>query len=186
MSVFNFKLTHYPEGPWLGGSAPVWQQRAGRLRRSVSLKQHLLAVTSVLLALQGCANKPVVQADTEDLSGMATTCDGPTIEPAPASASTAAIVMSNDGWCAARAAEKDGQPFQLGLVSSRPEHGRVLIHKVFGKTRIEYTPDAQYAGADRFVVALRPREAGAADASVTVSVSVSAPQEGKRPAPASS
>ena len=143
------------------------------------MNRYLLAVTSILLALQGCAKKPEVPAEAEDLSGMATTCDGPTLELAVGATTDAAISMSNDGWCSVHVTEKDGQPFLLGLVRTRPEHGRILIQRTFGKTRVEYTPNELYSGSDRFVVALRPREEGAADATLNVSVAASSPQAAK-------
>ena len=143
------------------------------------MNRYLLAVASILLVLQGCAKKPEVPAETEDLTGKATACDGPTLELAPGAAGDAAISMSNDGWCSVHVTENDGQPFLLGLVRTRPEHGRLLIQRTFGKTRVEYTPNEQYSGPDRFAVALRPREDGAADAMLNVSVNASPPQSAK-------
>ena len=44
-----------------------------------------------------------------------------------------------------------GKPYSAGLLIAEPMHGKVLIHSVGDNTRIDYTPDVRFAGADSFV-----------------------------------
>ena len=137
------------------------------------MNKHLIAIAASVLALQGCANQVAApQVAGEDLNiGIAKTCTASKAD-LSATSPTATISMTNDGWCAVRLVEKDGQPFLLGLVRARPEHGRVLIQKLGGETRLEYTADNRYVGADRFTVALRSKTQGAPDTTVQVTVAV--------------
>ena len=138
------------------------------------MSYRLIAVAAAAIALQGCASKaPPPSAATEDLNvGIAKSCTFSPVQPAPGTTVNATITMSNDGWCAVRVTERDGQPFQLGLVHDRPEHGTMLIQKLGGQTRLEYTPNAGFTGTDAFTALLRPR-AGGPDATVQVAVTVS-------------
>ena len=138
----------------------------------------LIATLAAAVALSGCATKPAPTEQAIDLQneGIAKTCTPSTVDPAAATPAT--IAMSNDGWCGVFVAEKDGQPFSLGLVKTRPAHGRVYIQPVNQKTRIEYTANTGYVGADTFSVALRSRTAGAPDTPLRVEVTV-APGEGQ-------
>ncbi len=149
------------------------------------MNKHLIAIAASVLALQGCATQaPGPQVAGEDLNiGIAKTCTASKVDLAAASP-TATITMTNDGWCAVRLVEKDGQPFQLGLVRTRPEHGHVLIQKLGGETRLEYSADNRYVGADRFTVALRSKTQGAPDTAVQVAVTVSMGEQMAEPAPA--
>lgn len=171
---------------WLGGTARLWQQRAERPPRSYPLHKTLIAVAAAALALQGCAQQPTpAQVRAEEMSeGRATTCDASSLDVAAGGTANATISMTNDGWCAVHAAEKDGQPFQLGLVSARPAHGHLNIHPVSGRTRIQYMADERYVGPDTFTVALRSRTSGAPDTKVQVAVTVAA-GPGQAAAPAS-
>lgn len=126
---------------------------------------------AAVLALGACAAKPPAPPAVDLNVGISKTCEASNVDLASGTA-TATIRMSGDGWCAMRAAEADGQPFLLGLVRARPEHGRVLIHKVGNQTRAEYTPNPGYAGTDAFTVDLRSRTANAPDAKVQVAVTV--------------
>jgi hypothetical protein len=75
--------------------------------------------------------------------------------------------MKNDGgWCAITVT-RGGKPFDSSLVTARPAHGTVLVHKVGDTTRIDYTPDRGYAGSDSFSVKLIP-----GDSSIRVTVTV--------------
>lgn len=139
----------------------------------------LIATLAAAAALSGCATqpRPTVQAVDLQNEGIAKTCTPSTVD--LASGAPATIAMTNDGWCGVFATEGDGQAFNLGLVRTRPAHGRVFIQKVNARTRIEYTPEAGYVGADTFTVALRPRAANAPDAMLRVDVAVT---QGDRPA----
>ncbi len=132
----------------------------------------LIAPLAAALALSACAKTtpPVLTAADPRNDGIAKTCT-PTnpdmTKPGPYNAS---IAMTNDGWCGVFAVGKDGKPFSLGLVRTRPAHGRVFIQKVENATRIEYTPENNYVGADTFTVALRSNASGVEDIPLAVSV----------------
>ena len=135
----------------------------------------LIAVAAAAaLALQGCAEKPAPPpGPTEDLNeGIAKTCTFSPAQPTPGGSVTATISMTNDGWCAYRVTERQGQPFLLGLVRQRPSNGELLIRKLGGETRVEYNPNPDFTGTDSFTVALRPQTQGAADATVQITATV--------------
>lgn len=138
------------------------------------MNKHLIAIAATAIALTGCATQPPAgqAAATEDLNGeIAKTCTATPIDLSASATANATIDMTNDGWCAVHAKE-NGKPFQLGLVRARPQHGRVLIQKIGGETRIEYTAENNYVGADRFTVALRSSTPNAPDATVQIAVNV--------------
>ena len=144
-----------------------------------------IAIAAAVIALQGCApTQTSTQVAAEQFNeGVARTCNASALQVAPGGTANSTISMTNDGWCALRTTEADGQAFQLGLVRTRPAHGFVLIRRVSGRTRIEYTPNERYVGTDSFTVALRSRTASGADATVHVAVTV-AQGEIMAPAPA--
>ncbi len=146
-----------------------------------------LAAVAAAIALQGCANTPPAPPAGEDLNlGIARSCEFTPVKLALGGTASSAITMSNDGWCAVRVDEPDGQPFQLGLMLDRPQHGRVLIQRIGGQTRLEYTPNPGFNGSDRFTAALRPREASTQDSRLQVAVNVGggAAPAAQTPAPA--
>ena len=149
------------------------------------LNKHLIAIAAAAIGLTSCAPQAtVVQASGEDLNvGIAKTCTSPPIDLTTSVTASATIEMTNDGFCAVHTKEKSGQPWALGLVRARPAHGRVLIQKVGGETRIEYSADDRYVGPDRFTVALRSNTANTPDATVQVAVNVTM-GEGMATAPA--
>lgn len=134
----------------------------------------LFAPLAAVLALSACANtKPPVLAENDPRNdGIATTCTPTNPDMKATGPYSGAIVMANDGWCGVFAVERDGKPFSLGLVRNRPEHGRVFIQKVANATRVEYTPNAGYVGADAFTVALRSNGSSTEDTPLKVSVTV--------------
>ena len=159
------------------------------------MSYRLIAAAAVaVLALQGCAQKPPQPAvAVDDLNeGIAKSCTFTPVQPTAGTTVEATITMTNDGWCAYRASEKQGQAYELGLVKQRPEHGELQIRKWNGETRAEYYPTTGYTGADRFTVALRPTTGGG-DSLVRVAVTVTqgqgvpaaapAVEEEKKPAP---
>lgn len=148
------------------------------------MNKHLIAITAAAIGLTSCAPQgPVTQVATEDLNvGIAKTCTSPPIDLTTSITANATIDMTNDGWCAVHTKEKTGQPWALGLVRARPQHGHVLIQKVGGETRIEYTADDRHVGPDRFTVALRSATPNVPDATVQVAVNV-AMGEGMAPVP---
>lgn len=142
----------------------------------------LIATAAVAVALAGCAPKAPPPPPAVDLQneGMAKTCTPSAVDLAAAAAAT--ITLTNDGWCGLFTAEKDGQPFKYGLVKTRPEHGHVFIRPVNGQTRVEYTANPGYAGADRFAVALASHAENTPDVPLRVDVTVT-PGEGQSAAP---
>lgn len=142
-----------------------------------------LAVAATAIALQGCAptQTPAQLSGEQFNEGAAKTCNASPLQVAPGATANATISMTNDGWCALRATEADGRAYQLGLVRIRPAHGIVRISRVSGRTRIEYEPNERYVGTDSFTFDLRSRTVNAADAKVTVAVTVA---QGERVAPA--
>ena len=119
------------------------------------------------LLLPSCSdNKPAApQASTArvfaaDLKGAAAICEAQKLGAPAGQAITTAVKLGNDGgWCAVAVTQTDGQPFATGLLTTRPGHGKVLIHRVGDATRIDYTPDHGFTGADAFVVQLLPGDA---------------------------
>lgn len=138
------------------------------------LTKHLIALAAAAAFLQGCAAQqtPAAVATRNYDEGISKTCTVSPVEQQGAGPATATITMSNDGWCAVRAMEKDGKPYALALLPDRPEHGVVLLRSLGGQTRAEYTPNSRYVGQDKFVFALRSRTANVPDERVQVAVTV--------------
>jgi hypothetical protein len=131
-----------------------------------------IATTAVLL--QACASQgpqaPGTRVFASDLAGAAKACTVPKVAPAAGKQTPVAMQVGNDGgWCGITVSD-GGKPFSAGLLTAEPMHGKVLIHTVGDNTRIDYTPDVQYAGADSFVVRLIP-----GDATLATSVVVARP-----------
>ncbi len=119
-----------------------------------------LAIAAATLLLQACAEKPPsgppVRMFAVDFAGAAKTCNAPKATLAAGQATDVALSLGNDGgWCAITV-NNGGKPFDAGLLTTPPVHGKVLIHTVGNDTRIDYTPDARFAGADSFTVQLIP------------------------------
>ncbi len=88
------------------------------------------------------------------------------------------MTVGNDGgYCAATLTTAAGQPYDAPLVpaNGKPEHGLVRVVKYNGKTSVEYTPDAGYAGHDHFAVRLIIRGT-AGYTTLNVSITVAAPK----------
>lgn len=131
------------------------------------------AMVGAAMTLAACEQPQPRRASTArlyatDQAGGAKSCAVPDAKtPAPGKEVPATMTLGNDGgWCAITV-ENNGRPFSAGLLSARPAHGRVFVHTVGDATRIDYTPDAGYAGSDSFAVRLLPGE-GVVRASVTV------------------
>ena len=129
----------------------------GWVRRGASPALCLLAAG---LLVAGCNNQAgwngIYQVDT---TGGARTCVAPAAAPADGTTAVAQIQVSNEGgWCGVTAV-RNGAAFDSYLMVTRPVHGRVFAHHVGGNTRIDYTPDVGYAGADSFAIRLIPGNA---------------------------
>ena len=134
-----------------------------------------LVMTGLLLA--GCSQKAAGPAGSKlrvyaaDIAGAAKVCDVPRVNPATGAGSDVAMKVVNDGgWCAINVHQDGPKPYEAGLLTTRPNHGDVLIHEVGDNTRIDYTPDRGFAGNDSFSVQLIP-----GNASLRVSVTVTPP-----------
>ncbi len=137
-----------------------------------------IAVLLTGVMLQGCAKSPAggaagskLRVYAVDLTGGAKSCDAPQIAPVAGQTTQAAVKMTNDGgWCGLTVHQSGPKPYDVGLLTARPEHGTILIHEVGDDTRIDYTPDRGFSGSDSFTVKLLP-----GDAVIHESVVVSAP-----------
>ena len=130
-----------------------------------------LALVATALLLQACAQQapsgPPARVFAADMSGAAKVCTAPPVTPAPGQTLDAAIKLGNDGgWCAITV-NNNGRPFEAGLLTAEPRHGKVLIHTVGNDTRIDYTPAPRFSGPDSFAVRLIPP-----DATIRVTVAV--------------
>lgn len=116
-----------------------------------------------LVVLAGCSSPPPPRVSqtvvyAADLQGGARSCTVPQDLTLTADApTTAQMVVGNDGgWCGLMVALPGPHPYRLGLITARPQRGRVYIHTVGDATRISYTPDAGFVGEDAFAVRLMP------------------------------
>jgi hypothetical protein len=128
----------------------------------MSLRPALVA-TAAMLLLAGCqAQRPAstTQRYSVDFRGAAKTCSPPKDVTAAAGKTTEAAmsVVNDGGWCA-MTLDNSGKPYDAGLLTSPPTHGKVYIHKVGDDTRIDYTPDSGFVGADQFTLKLVPTDA---------------------------
>jgi hypothetical protein len=133
------------------------------------------------LVLAGCSQKAAGPAGSRlrvyaaDLAGAAKVCEVPKVNPAAGAGSEVPMKVVNDGgWCAISVHQDGPKPYEAGLLTTRPNHGNVLIHEVGDDTRIDYTPDRGFAGSDSFSVQLIP-----GNASIRVPVTVTLPPSPK-------
>jgi len=145
-----------------------------------------LAIAAVCLVsvvgLQGCVEKPAATARLPvyayDQTGAARHCTVPPVKPVADKQTDATISVENDGgWCAF-SVQQGRAPYTVGLVTARPQHGKVFVHSVGDETRIDYTPAPSFAGADSFTVKLLP-----GDALVAVAATVTPSPQAAPPAP---
>ncbi len=135
----------------------------------------MMLALPALAALAGCADqtpaRPAARLYAVDLRGTSRVCTVPaeTRTDANAPATVEMKAGSDGGWCGITVNRPGPQPYTAGLVETRPQHGRLHIHTVGDKTRIDYIADAGYAGADTFAVRLVP-----GNARVTANVTVEA------------
>jgi hypothetical protein len=118
----------------------------------------VFGLTGVLLA--GCQSKPPAPSApiyAVDLAGGAKSCTVPAVALADGKSTEAAMRVANDGgWCAITLPRPGRIPYAAGILQTRAQHGQVQIHTVGDNTRIDYTPDADFAGTDGFAVRLIP------------------------------
>ena len=132
-----------------------------------------VALAAVGLIVTACA-QPGATGSRErvfatDLAGGARKCEAPTPSPTDGQTTQVAMKMANDGgWCGV-SVSRSGRPFDTGLLTTRPTHGKVVVTRVGDVTRITYTPPPRFAGTDSFAVKLIP-----GDATVQVTATVTA------------
>lgn len=151
----------------------------------------LIPLVGLVSLLQGCAGgeeappRPPATVYTVDLKGVASLCTVPKpLSPTEGKPTEAQMVVRNDGgWCGITVAAPGDQPYAAGLLTGRPAHGRVYVHTVGYSTRVDYTPDRNYAGADSFTVELLPGSP-TLHVSVTVQPGVAVPAPAPPPPPA--
>jgi hypothetical protein len=123
---------------------------------------HILALAAMGALLQGCAPKPsgpAVRLFEADFKSAAKTCQTPKPDTIPGKTIDASMKVSSDGgWCGLSVAN-GGRPFDAELLTAAPAHGKVYVHRVGNDTRIDYTPEAGFTGADAFTVQLLPNDA---------------------------
>ena len=129
----------------------------------------LIAATGLLL--QACNEQapsgPAPRVYAADMTGAARACSVPPVTPTAGGTTDVAMKVGNDGgWCAVTV-NNNGRPFDAGLLTSQPAHGKTLIHTVGNDTRIDYTPAPRFSGQDAFAVRLIPT-----DATIRVTVAV--------------
>jgi hypothetical protein len=166
-SVLRRTQLHYiTAGNWSAGDTLVINGK-----RSATI---WLTMAATALLLQACAEQrpsgPAARMYATDMAGAAKACVVPKVTPTAGQETPVPVKLGNDGgWCAITVSN-GGSPYSAGLLTSGPAHGKVLIHTVGSDTRIDYTPERGFAGADTFAVKLIP-----GDAVMRASVSVGPP-----------
>ena len=124
---------------------------------------HRLAAPGAILALiplTGCMERPGPVSGTRqyaiDQGGAARQCKVGPVALAAGKESTTAMAVGNDGGRCSIVVALDGHPYAAGLLTTPAAHGKVYVHAVGDDTRIDYTPDTGFAGADAFTVTLLP------------------------------
>ncbi|MBN8871539.1 MAG: hypothetical protein J0H67_01775 [Rhodospirillales bacterium] len=134
--------------------------------RSVGSRFSWLCLAAGVLLLAGCNNMGAGPAASgarvfaADVTGAAKSCTAATPALKDGQVTETTMKVGNDGgWCGI-SVEKGGKPFNAGLLTGRPTHGKVFIHTVGDVTRVDYTPDRGFVGTDTFIVKLLPGSAG--------------------------
>jgi hypothetical protein len=140
-----------------------------------------LTLLAGLALLAGCAGQQAARPAgssarlyANDLAGGAKVCTVPqAVSLANEQPTDVTMVLDNDGgWCGIQVAQPGPKPFDAGLVTTRPQHGRLHIRKVGDNTRVDYIPNAAFGGTDAFAVRLLP---GGAVLRAAVTVNYTAP-----------
>lgn len=122
-----------------------------------------LAVLGLAVAgLQACAPQATRTPTRQyfvDQGGIAPTCTTSKIELKDGQEATAEMTVGGGAGRCSFSFSRDGNPYGAGLLTLRPEHGKVYVHTVGDDTRIDYTPQPTHSGPDRFVVTLVPGNA---------------------------
>ena len=129
-----------------------------KLTRTTLLATPWLCLAATVLLIQGCAPKQPTWNGIYaiDAAGGARTCVAPaTSLPDGQTVQVQVQVSDEGGWCG-ETISHNGVAYDSYLLVTAPTHGRVFAHHVANNTRIDYTPDPGYVGADSFAVRLIP------------------------------
>lgn len=147
-----------------------------------------LAGLSLAAILAGCAQEAGPAASTRrvfhaDLQGGAAVCTVPRdVSLTAGQQAEARMTVGNDGgWCGITVSQSGPRPYDAGLLVERPRHGRVHVRKVGDVTRVDFTPDPGFVGADSFTVRFLP---GNPALKVAVTVQAGTAARAAAPAPA--
>jgi hypothetical protein len=92
-----------------------------------------------------------------DQQGAAKICTAPPVKLTAGQEAASTLSVENDGgWCAITVAAPGDKPYAAGLLTGTPAHGIVYVHTVGDTTRVDYTPDRGFTGADTYVVKFLP------------------------------
>jgi hypothetical protein len=123
----------------------------------------MLGLAALAVATLGACTTPPPARSTArvffvDTQGGARACTVPTSLALAADRVTdAQMTVGNDGgWCGVTVSQPGPRPYAAGLVSTRPQHGRVHVRTVGDVTRVDFYPDAGFVGTDSFTVTLLP------------------------------
>jgi len=153
----------------------------------------LAAAFALTALLDGCAQPPAPPASTTrlyaiDQQGAAKTCTASPVKLTDGQDTEATLSVENDGgWCAISVVAPGNKAYAAGLLTGQPAHGTVYVHSVGDATRVDYTPDHGFTGADTYMVKFLP---GSPSLHVAVTVTpgpasvVAPPPAAPKPAPA--
>jgi hypothetical protein len=141
------------------------------------------------LALAGCGGNPKIEpvpsklrVFAADLQGATKTCEAPKpFLPAGQTTEVSTKQLNDGGWCDILLHQNGPKPYDYGLLTARPAHGTVVIHQVGDDTRIDYTPDAGFAGNDSYAVKLQPGDAVLHVTAVVTAAAAAAPAAPQAP-----
>jgi len=119
-----------------------------------------LGFSAIALLTQGCAQSAGVWNGifSVDVAGEAKTCVAQPASPPDGKTVLDQMQMTDSGWCGI-IASRDGRAFDSYLLVTRPSHGKIFVHHVGTRTRIDYTPDKGFTGTDSFAVRMIPGDA---------------------------
>lgn len=127
---------------------------------TVRLRGSALLFSSVL-ALAGCAQKPVVQRvvppNPFGYEKTSAVCHSSPVTTAANGTMTVAMsVRSDDGLCALSVQQPGNVNYASFGVMPAPQHGKAFLYNYDNATYVTYTPSTAYAGSDSFTVLLIP------------------------------
>lgn len=130
----------------------------------MNLRLNFVLPVALAAVVAGCAPqapRPAASVNrvyATDLSGGARVCTVPqSVNLVAGQPTDVTMAVGNDGgWCGIVVSQPGPRPFAAGLVTTRPQHGRLHVRRVGDYTRVDYIPNAGYRGTDAFAVRLMP------------------------------